>query len=117
LSITCSGLLEWFRSYLSQRKQYSTATFSLLEILFGVPQESIIAPLLFLIYINDLPLATDLQAYLYADDTLLFNQADLIEALFNDTNEKLKLTDLVPSKLPNPASIQNTFYAILSLYT
>jgi hypothetical protein len=50
-------------------------------------------PLLFLIYINDLPLATDLQAYLYADDTSLFNEADSIEALFNDTNKKLKLTE------------------------
>jgi hypothetical protein len=75
-------------------------------------------PLLFLIYINDLPLATDLQAYLYADDTSLFNEADLIEALFNDTNDKTKINrDLVPSKSTNPASIQNTFYAILLLYT
>jgi hypothetical protein len=50
-------------------------------------------PLLFLMYINDLPLATDLQAYLYADDTSLFNEADSIEARFNDTNEKLKSTE------------------------
>jgi hypothetical protein len=53
-----------------------------------------------------------------ADDTSLFYEADSFEALFNDTNEKLKSTrDLVPSKSPNSASIQNTFYAILSLYT
>jgi ribonuclease P/MRP protein subunit RPP40 len=71
----------------------SGATSSLLEILFGVPQGSIMDPLLFLIYINDLPLATDLQAYLYADDTSLFYKADSIEALFNDTNEKLKSTE------------------------
>jgi hypothetical protein len=79
--------------YLSQRKQYTTvsgATSSLLEILFGVPKGSIMGPLLFLIYIYDLLLATDFQAYLYVDDTSLFNEADSIEALFNDTNEKLK---------------------------
>ena len=40
----------------------------------GDPQGSILGPLLFLIYVNDMPQAVDSELYLYADDSCLMYQ-------------------------------------------
>ena len=68
--------LEWFKSYLSNRKQYISTqeiSESCLDIICGVPQGSILRPLLFLVYVNDLfKTSNRLMEVMFADDTNLF---------------------------------------------
>ena len=72
-SIGISGkLLNWFSNYLADRKQRvvingNTSEFKLAEA--GVPQGSILGPLLLLVYINDIVRELDCNVRIFADDT------------------------------------------------
>ena len=71
-----NNLLNWFQSYLFQRRQQVTvlgSTSSSLPVVSGVPQGSILGPVLFLLYVNDLPDAVSSSTVAtFADDTKLF---------------------------------------------
>ena len=85
--------LQWFRHYLTDRQQFvyvhSTKS-SLQQLTCGVPQGSILGPLLFLLYINDITHVSTILSYIiFADDTnLLLSHPDFHE-LQNTTNTEL----------------------------
>ena len=86
---------QWISNYLSNRKQFvvfNGKSSPPSNITCGVPQGSILGPLLFLLYINDLPLCSDFPHYvLFADDTnILFSHKDPV-LLENILNKELDL--------------------------
>ena len=87
-------VLQWFNSYLSGRLQ--TVTFTginsvLKNITYGVPQGSILGPLLFLMYINELGAVSQITfPILYADDTNIFIQGKDLQKMEKDLNIEIK---------------------------
>ena len=87
---------EFLTSYLSERKQFVFANnfqSELQPVTYGVPQGSILGPLLFLIYINDVPNVLNSTPRLFADDTCLVcssNNLDDLQIKSNNVLDKLK---------------------------
>jgi hypothetical protein len=87
--------LSWVKSYLSDRTQYvsvQNCASSLANITCGVPQGSILGPLLFILLINDLPKCLkDSIAVIYADDTTLLIRGKCWKSLVKKINSDLLL--------------------------
>ena len=86
--------LKWFKSYLSERKQYvyiNGECSELKQITCGVPQGSVLGPLLFLIYINDLPnISKKIDLYLFADDTNIYYEDESLVNVEIKVNMEVK---------------------------
>ena len=86
--------LAWFRSYLTNIIQYILITHDLetdtKNICRGVPQGSILGPLLFLMHVNDLHDSKALDSIMFADGTNLFYEHKDLKTLFSLVNQELQ---------------------------
>ena len=81
--------ISWFKSYLSNRSfivnvenDYSDPG----DLNCGVPQGSILGPLLFLLYVNDMPQTIECDLLLYADDSVLFFSHKNVDVITDQLN-------------------------------
>ena len=83
---------DWFKSYLTDRKQYVDVNgheSTLLNIDYGVPQGSILGPLMYLIYVNDIYNSCEGNIMSFADDTTLFVSHSNLDQLYRTANEHI----------------------------
>jgi len=85
--------LKWFQSYLSERKQYVAIDECVSDTVYvscGVPQGSILGPLLFIIYTNDIPRCLQYShPILFADDTTIYLTRKNVTELYQIINNEL----------------------------
>ena len=84
--------IQWFRSYLTNRlfsDNLSNVFSSPGKLPCGVPQGSVLGPLLFLLYVNDTPQTVSCELLLYADDTCLICTGKDIKTIEDQLNKDL----------------------------
>ena len=113
--------LEWFRNYLNNRKQYvslNQQNSSLKEIEYGVPQGSLLGPLLFIVYINDFSRSSDVLSFiLFADDSNVLFSHNNPNTLVHTVNSELrKVTQWIRANKLS-LNLQKTKYMLFSKNT
>ena len=88
---------KWIQSFLSNRKQRvrinnSYSDFS--PITSGIPQGSILGPVLLIFFINDLPDNVNSKCKIFADDTKIYNSADNSQSIQDDINSLMDWSDI-----------------------
>ena len=99
----------FLRSYLNNRHQYTTISGSsstLRKVNYGVPQGSVLGPLLFALYINDIQYAVGAECVrLFADDTALIMVNNDLKVMIS--NVKMKIQQMVKWCICNKLTINS----------
>ena len=114
-------VLDWFRSYLTGRTECvrrSVSRFTSTTVRFGVPQGSVLGPLLFILYTADLIDVIEarvLHPHLYADDTQIqdsgrTDSVDLLQSPLSDCLDEVSFTHAFP-----PAKVLSHAFYFLSV--
>ena len=86
-------ILSFFQNYLNNRKicaKINEKTSSFHSVKYGVPQGSVLGPILFLLYVNDLPNISKFETTLFADDTNLHMSHQNIQFFKQEVSQEIK---------------------------
>ena len=107
-------MLEWLSSYLTCRSLFGEilqARSTIKNIAKGLPPDSILGPLLLVIYINDMHKCTKLRLVHYADDSTVYKTLDSLNSLSEVNTELSKINEsLCATQLS--LNIKNAYFSI-----
>jgi hypothetical protein len=107
--------LRWFASYLEGRKQCVDIDDNLSDVLnltISILQGSILGPILFLCFINDLPNCTELLSLLFADDTAALTSGPELQPVLDKANHELQKIGVVQGQQDGCKCKQDQIYYI-----
>jgi hypothetical protein len=87
------NLLKWIKDFLYNRKQrvmVNGVSSEWTKVTSGIPQGSVLGPILFTIFINDLPIALDSHVKIFADDTKIYNTVDKATMIQEDLDKLMQ---------------------------